>query len=430
MLLLTQLSLNAQTLLPGSIAVIGWNAITDIVRFATLADIPSGAVIKITDKGWNQSTNVFTSSTTGDGVVTWTVSTAIAKGTVLSLFLGGTGDAQTTTLTNVTTGLSLTADISFIGYTVSDPMNVAGDGIFVYQGLDTNPLFIFGLNNSAGTVDATGWNTSVAITLRDSQIPNGTGSQNALTNGANAIGMPGGGSQQDNVQYTGSVGATSGVAWLARFANVANWTGDITGAGTSSIGSSFVVSIGLPVSLLSFTAQVIDDNVSLQWKTADEINFSYYEIETSLTGVAFTPLTRVTASGGASDKQYDWLHANAANLHSGKLYYRLKLVDNDGRFTYSRVIIVSMGKTVQLILNVSPNPFVDKFSIYLNLPGKRLLSIQLTDMSGALVLQKKVTVEKGFSSVPVSALDGLPKGSYVLTVVYEEEIYQYKLLKK
>jgi hypothetical protein len=309
-------------------------------------------------------------------------------------------------------------------------MNTAGDGIFIYQGLDTNPLFIFGLNNSAGTVDATGWNTSVLVTLRDSQIPNGTGSQNALTNGTNAIGMPGGGSQQDNVQYTGPNGATSGAAWLARFANVSNWTGENTGAAGSSVGSSFVVSIALPVSLLSFTAQVKDDDVLLQWKTADEINFSYYEVETSLTGVAFAPIIKITSSAGAGDKQYDWVHSNAANLRYGKLYYRLKLVDNDGRFTYSRIVMVSLGNTAQRILNVSPNPFVSQFIIYLNLPGKRLLNIQLTDMSGAVILQKKVTAEKGFSSVPVSAPDGLAKGSYLLTVVYEEELYRYKLLKK
>lgn len=186
----------------------------------------------------------------------------------------------------------------------------------------------------------------------------------------------------------------------------------------------------LPVSLLGFTAQLKDDDVLLQWKTADEINFSYYEVETSPTGVSFTPIIKITPSGGAGDKQYEWLHSSAANLRSGKLYCRLKLVDNDGRFTYSRIIIVSLENAAQRILNVSPNPFVDQFSIYLNLPGKRLLNIQLTDMSGAVILQKKVTAERGFSSVPVSALDGLSKGSYLLTVVYEEEIYRYKLLKK
>lgn len=62
---LTQLSPNAQTLTPGSIVVIGWNAVTDIVRFAALADIPLGTVIKITDKGWDQSTNAFTGFLTG-----------------------------------------------------------------------------------------------------------------------------------------------------------------------------------------------------------------------------------------------------------------------------------------------------------------------------------------------------------------------------
>jgi hypothetical protein len=430
LLLLTQLSSNAQTLTPGTIVVIGWNCVTDVVRFATLANIPSGKVIKITDKGWNQATNAFNTVATGDGVITWTTSSMIPKGTVLSLFIGGTGDAQVTTLTNQTTGLSLTADISIAGFTVADPMLINGDGIFIYEGLDTNPFFIFGFNNSAGMLDGSNWNISIAITLRDSQIPNGTGSQNALTNGINAIGMPGGISQQDNVQYTGLINAATGGSWLVRFMNMSNWTGENTGASGSSIGSSIVVSFALPVSLLSFTAQIKDDDVLLQWKTADEINFSHFELESSLNGISFASFATVAPSGSTNDKQYNWLHSGVANLLSRKLYYRLKLVDNDGRFTYSRIIMVSTGSTTQRILNVSPNPFAGQFSIYLNLPGKGDLNIRLTDMNGAVVLQKKVTAEKGFSSLAIPAPDALAKGSYLLTVVYAEEIYQYKLLKR
>jgi hypothetical protein len=429
MLLLIQFSVNAQTLQAGSIAVIGWNPTTDMVRFATLANIPSGTVIKITDKGWSQSTNSFTSTATGDGVVTWTTSSIIAKGTVLALFLGGTGDAQATTLTNVTTGASLTTDISFTGFTVTDPMGIAGDQIFVYQGADANPFFIFGMNNSAGVVDGTGWNTFIGASLRDSQLPNGAGSQNSLTNGTNAIGMPGGASQLDNVQYTGSTGLNTGAGWLARFSNVSNWTGENTGAGGSSIGSSILISSALPVALLSFTAELKDDDVLLQWKTADEINFGHYEIECSHSGNSFKTLATISTLSGGGNKQYDWLHSNATN-QSGKIYYRLKLVDHDGRFAYSKVIIVSPGNKTQHILNISPNPFEGQFSIYLNLPRKTLLNIQLTDLRGAVIMQKKLAVDKGFSSVPVPALDGLPRGSYIVTVIYEEEIYTQKLLKK
>ncbi len=93
------------TLQAGDIVVTGWNSFNDIVTLMTLVDIAPDTVIKITDKGWNLNatpTAAFTTSTTGDGVVTWTTSSQVNAGTVLRLFLGGAD--QPTTLTNLTTG--------------------------------------------------------------------------------------------------------------------------------------------------------------------------------------------------------------------------------------------------------------------------------------------------------------------------------------
>jgi len=222
-LLLCFNSIKAQTLNPGDLAVIGWNALADEVTVVTLVDIPVSTVIKITDRGWDQSTNAFTPSMTGDGIVTWTLSSTMPAGTVLELFLGGSDDG--TTLTDLTASTDLTPNIIVSGYTVTDPMGIAGDQIFIYQGVDTSPFFIFGLNNSAGPVDGTNWNTLIAASLRDSQLPNGFGSQNALTNGVNAIGLRTAANQEDNVQYTGPTTTTDRNTWLARITDIANWEG-------------------------------------------------------------------------------------------------------------------------------------------------------------------------------------------------------------
>src|SRR5690606_34439253 len=125
-------------------------------------------------------------------------------------------------------------------------MNIAGDGIFIYQGSDSNPYFIFGFNNSSGPVDAFNWNTSASVLLRDSMLPNGAGSQNALTNGVNAVGMPGGGAQQDNVQYTGPTTSANRMTWLDRVTNVANWSGDNTGSVVTSVGTAGGSTVTLP----------------------------------------------------------------------------------------------------------------------------------------------------------------------------------------
>ncbi|MGC4010601.1 MAG: DUF4347 domain-containing protein [Pseudomonas sp.] len=230
------------TLNAGDIVVLGWNALSDTITLATLVDIPAGTVIKFTDKGWDQASNAFTSTSTGDGTITWTTTGTIAAGTRLSLFFGGSDQANT--LTNVSTGADLSGQITATTYTVTDPMNLAGDGLFIYQDTDTNPYFIFGFNNSGGTVDANGWNTSIAATLRDSMLPNGANSQNVLTSGVNAVGIPGGGAAElDNIQYTGPITAADRATWLARVTNSANWTGDNTGAITTGVGSTVSVNV-------------------------------------------------------------------------------------------------------------------------------------------------------------------------------------------
>jgi len=235
------------TLNAGDMVVLGWNALNDTITFATLVDIPAGTVLKITDWGWNAAGNAFTGTTTGDGLITWTTSSTISAGTVLNLYLGGSDDL--TTLTNITTNTDLTGDIDITGYSATDPMNIAGDSIFIYQDSDSSPYFIFGMNNSAGTnIDATNWNTPTGFqTLRDSTLPSGAGSQNTLTNGTNAIGLPAGGSQQDNVQYTGPISAADRATWLARIANISNWSGSANTGDTTSVGVS-------PGSVINITA--------------------------------------------------------------------------------------------------------------------------------------------------------------------------------
>ncbi|WP_156420244.1 DUF4347 domain-containing protein, partial [Rheinheimera sp. EpRS3] len=251
------------TINAGDMVVLGWNWNTDTITFASLVNIPAGTVIKITDKGWDQATNAFTTPSTGDGIVTWTTSSPVNSGDIFQLFLEGSDGPPTATLNNVTTSTDLTGDISTNGFTVTDPMNTVGDSIFIYQDADNNPYFIFGMNNSAGTVDASNWNTSVAITLRDSMLPNGSGSQNALTNGTNAIGLPGGASQQDNVQYTGPTTSADKATWLNRVANASNWTGDNTGATTTSVGTAGGSFIALPPP----PPTVTDGNISISGAT-------------------------------------------------------------------------------------------------------------------------------------------------------------------
>lgn len=354
--LLSFSGVRAQILNPGDMAVIGWNALTDKVHLVALVDIDAGMQIKITDRGWNgsQGTNAFTTLVTGDGVVTWTVSGAVTTGTVLELFLGGS-DAPTT-LTNLTTSADLSADITISTYTVADPIIISGDQVFIYQGMDNNPRFIFGLNNSSGTVDTNNWNTVIGATLRDSYLPNGIGSQNALTNGVNAIGLWGGVNQQDNVQYTGPMTQASRGAWLGRIADISNWAGsngdDITNPVTSAPIPLVKVVTELPVRLVSFSgSREAENSVGLHWEVAEQQDIASYIVESSSDGLAFEEVGTVTATQKAS-AHYTFTHTPS---QGGKIaYYRLRIAEADGTQAFSKIISIMLPG--RALVSVYPVP--------------------------------------------------------------------------
>ncbi|SEI12628.1 Fibronectin type III domain-containing protein [Rheinheimera pacifica] len=265
------------TLNAGDMVVLGINARSDTqaIHFATLVNIPAGTVIKITDRGWDQAGGgAFTPPGTGDGVIVWTTSEPYSAGTLFRLVLGGSDDVPPTQLVNITAGnTDLTDDISIdiAYYTVANAMTIGGEQIFIYQDSDTNPYFIFGLNASRNTnLDANFWQTAITATLVESMIPNGVGSQNALTNGSNAVGLltnpgaVGAGFQQfDNVAYTGPTSSTDRTGWLARIANRNNWGGDDDGTVTTSVGTAGGSFIALPPP----PPTVTDGNISISGAT-------------------------------------------------------------------------------------------------------------------------------------------------------------------
>ena len=363
-LLLCFTSIKAQTLNPGDLAVIGWNALANEVTITTLVDIPAGTEIKITDRGWNRdndnSVNEFTTAVTGDGTIIWTLSSPISAGTVLSIHFASPNTSITlTNLSASPTDLSDDIDVSGFTNTGIDYINNAGDQIFIYQGADTNPFFIFGLNNSAGPLDATNWNNNYEVpvtfvALRDSYLPNGVGSQNALTNGVNAIGLRTATNQEDNVQYTGPTTTADRDTWLARITDIANWDGsdaeDITNPITSA--PEPIVDIAPPnnpptdIALSNASVnQSAGINAEVGTLTTTDPDAGNTFTYTLMSGVGGEDNTSFNISGNA-------LRANnAAALVAGTYNVRIRTTDNAGG-TYDKpftiIVVDDLGPMVTI----------------------------------------------------------------------------------
>ncbi|MBP6431553.1 MAG: T9SS type A sorting domain-containing protein [Ferruginibacter sp.] len=141
----------------------------------------------------------------------------------------------------------------------------------------------------------------------------------------------------------------------------------------------------LPLNLLSFTGLIKNNkDAYLTWYTTNETNFSHFEIERSTNGITFNKIAITTANNTAGNNAYQYIDAN---LQSNVYFYRLKMVDIDGKFKYSSIIKLAITSNPSSI-QVFPNPTTDRITIS-GLKGSN--TIKLTSVDGRLLLQQKST---------------------------------------
>ena len=148
----------------------------------------------------------------------------------------------------------------------------------------------------------------------------------------------------------------------------------------------------VPVELLSFTSSVIDNDVTLLWTTATEINNSGFEIEreqvsrpqSSVSNGGWQTIGSIHGHGTTSEKQsYSF---KDENLSSGKYLYRLKQIDYDGSFEYSNTIEVEITAPLEFSLEQNyPNPFNPTTKISYSIPVNSFVQLKIYDLLGGEV---------------------------------------------
>ncbi len=143
-------------------------------------------------------------------------------------------------------------------------------------------------------------------------------------------------------------------------------------------------SSALPVELVSFKAEVIDENVFLSWQTATEINNYGFDVERkTLTDGLNNWVTIGFANGsGNSNSPRNYFFMDK-NIHSGKYSYRLKQIDNNGSFKYLKEIEVEQNKPLTFLLNQNyPNPFNPSTTISFTIPVDGQVNLILYNVIG------------------------------------------------
>jgi Secretion system C-terminal sorting domain len=186
----------------------------------------------------------------------------------------------------------------------------------------------------------------------------------------------------------------------------------------------------LPVTILDFSASYVSaNNVKVSWSTTNEINAAYYVVERSSDDASFISVAQVDANNSAEPVHTYQVNDQLYNVEGNIVYYRLRIVDNDGKYTYSKVIPVKLNQPDN-IFSVYPNP-VDSYTIlnlYSDKPGNGML--RLMDNSGRQIITKSFTITNGNNSIMIDQLGYLPKGIYFVQAMVNDNLYNQKIVKK
>lgn len=171
----------------------------------------------------------------------------------------------------------------------------------------------------------------------------------------------------------------------------------------------------LPIRLVSFNGLLSNNTTQLKWVTENETATKQFGVERSVDGNTFTAIGSLQASGNtAGQVVYSYADSAVARQSSQVVYYRLKMIDADGKFSYSNVVTIKLGRFSGAIA-IRPNPVVNDATVDVNALIAEKANWELTDITGKTVLQKPLVLVKGDNTFTIN-LGKLPAGMYYLKV--------------
>lgn len=185
------------------------------------------------------------------------------------------------------------------------------------------------------------------------------------------------------------------------------------------------VSNPLALSILDFNATKLNTLSNLiSWSFVSPKNLTYVELEKSYNGINFNTLATKLNSGFTKYEHVD----NLDKFHEVS-YYRLKMFENNGSFSYSKTIVL-YSKADNRAFTVYPNPTNNNFNISLYSNKFDNIQILLYDNDGKIIARKKSTLVKGQNLINVDEISKCPNGNYWIEVITSDQKSIQKIVKQ
>lgn len=192
-------------------------------------------------------------------------------------------------------------------------------------------------------------------------------------------------------------------------------TGIIYGSGAN---------IPLPVELISFNSSVSENSISINWQSASERNFSGYELQRSTNAHDFSKIAWLPGKGGGEYQHLD------TDIRPGiTYYYRLKMLDLDGKYEYSPIRTAKLEGSVVRSLSLTPNPAVNHFIAKFETTEFGPATLDFFTESGQLVFAQKFELQSGPNEIMLNTSRFAP-GNYVVRLTTVDGLFSDKLVLK
>jgi hypothetical protein len=166
----------------------------------------------------------------------------------------------------------------------------------------------------------------------------------------------------------------------------------------------------LPVTLVSFYAEKSESDANLLWSTTMEANSDFFEVQRSFNGKVWETLGKVESS--KESRVLTNYSFTDPNPKQGENLYRLKMVDADGTYAFSKIISLKFDNGFRA--NFYPNPVTD----ILQIQAEDWTDIKNVDFFNSNGTRMKVSSPSGYTDSQLREfnLSGFPRGSYVVKI--------------
>ena len=191
---------------------------------------------------------------------------------------------------------------------------------------------------------------------------------------------------------------------------------------------SVTVTDGLPIKLTFFKGKNAGNKNVLEWTTASEMNNDYFVIERKSEGEWESEWEMIGQLKGAGNsttiRNYEFVDNSPfpkGRVGDGLLYYRLKQMDFDGNYTYSKVVTVNQTQSDNLNTLFSSEKNI--INCLLTSSVNEKISINLIDILGRKVITETSDIKVGENKLSLD-ISKYPTGMYVIQLITESGKYQ------